>query len=615
MRETKFIEQNQAKWAEFEQMLRSGQRDPERLNELFIQVTDDLSYARTFYPNRSVRVYLNHLAQRIFHHIYRGKRLKRERLTHFWTDELPQVVWESRRALQLALALFVLSFGIGVLSSMLNPDFARTILGDGYVEMTLRNIENNDPMAVYKDSGPFGMSAGIALNNLYVALKTAIMGVLASIGTAFILISNGIMVGAFQYFFIERGLFWESFLTIWIHGTLEISAIVIAGGAGLVAGSGLLFPGTYTRTQAFQISMRRGLKIFLGIVPIIVLAAVFEGFLTRYTETPDLIRALFIAASAIFMVGYFVVLPTYKARRGAFRTLESDYDLPPDRVQAIDFHTIKSAGELISDAFTLLKQNLRFVLVGIPALALCVVLAASLFLDSAPHTRVVFGGEFDGADDMLGRWGLNVYFIGQVLLLTALAVLSFRIVSAEMPPQQQPTISRWGILARFAGLLLPILAFWGLLRVPTHSGLWLLSLVGFVFPPLWAAVVFFERPNSLVAFGQMFRVFSMGQSVLLVLFTRGFMLLVMLFLGSEFWIIFLEFFTWLVPPGEDHVHRFVGFVSSVATLAVIYATWVLMLVAGALQYFSNREIADARYLLERVAEVGTGKKIRGLAKE
>ena len=100
--------------------------------------------------------------------------------------------------------IFAFAFGIGVLSSIINPDFARVVLGDGYVEMTLENIEKGDPMAVYKESRPLGMSLGIAANNLFVALRTAIFGVLASIGTVFIMLYNGIMVGAFQYFFIEK---------------------------------------------------------------------------------------------------------------------------------------------------------------------------------------------------------------------------------------------------------------------------------------------------------------------------------------------------------------------------------------------------------------------------
>lgn len=233
----------------------------DKLNELFVQITlNDLLDARTYYPNRSVRLYLNSLAQKIFHNIYRGKGFRKERLVEFWTEDLPRVLWESRLALLLSFSVFVLAFGIGVVSSILNPHFARVVLGDSYVDMTLENIQNGDPMAVYKESRPLGMSVGIAANNLFVALRTAVFGVAASIGTLFMLLYNGIMVGAFQYFFIERGLFWQSFLTIWIHGTLEISAIIIAGGAGLVAGSGLLFPARIPGRGPFSCRCARASK-------------------------------------------------------------------------------------------------------------------------------------------------------------------------------------------------------------------------------------------------------------------------------------------------------------------------------------------------------------------
>ncbi|MBK8556073.1 MAG: stage II sporulation protein M [Lewinellaceae bacterium] len=358
MRETRFIDQNKEKWAAFEEMLHENRKEPEKLNDLFVQITDDLSYARTFYPNRSVRMYLNSMAQRIFHDVYRGKRFPKERFRSFWETELPQIIWESRKALLLAFSVFLLAFGIGVLSSMLNPEFAHTILGEDYVAMTLANIENKDPMAVYKASRPLGMTIGIAANNLFVSLILALCGVLAGVGSLVYLMYNGIMVGVFQYFFIERGLFWKSFLTIWIHGTLEISALIIAGGAGLVIGSGLLFPGTYSRTRAFQISLRRGIKILLGIVPIIVLAAIFEGFLTRYTETPDFIRGCFIALSLAFVLLYFVWYPWRLSRKYAWQEA-TPADLPPDQPVAIRFNVIKSSGEILSDAFTLLKGTSR----------------------------------------------------------------------------------------------------------------------------------------------------------------------------------------------------------------------------------------------------------------
>ena len=208
------------------------------------------------------------------------------------------------------------AFLIGVLSTAMDIDFPRIILGDSYVDMTIENIKKGDPMAVYKEQGQFGMSVGITLNNIFVALLTFVMGAFAAIGSIGILIRNGIMVGAFQYFFYTQGVFLESFLTIWMHGTLEISAIIIAGAAGITMGKGWVFPGTLSRLKAFQISARRGLKIMMGLIPIFITAGFIEGYITRHTELPDLVRATFILFCLVFIIWYFVWYPYQKAKTG-----------------------------------------------------------------------------------------------------------------------------------------------------------------------------------------------------------------------------------------------------------------------------------------------------------
>ena len=495
MRETKFIEQNKEKWADFEQMLRENRHDPDKLNNLFVQITDDLSYARTFYPNRSVRMYLNSLAQRIFHRVYRGKRFPVERLRLFWTNELPQLMWETRKALLLSFSIFVLAFAIGVLSSIINPDFARTILGDSYVDMTLENIQRGDPMAVYKQSGPFGMTVGIAANNLFVALRTAIFGVLASLGTVFIMLYNGIMVGAFQYFFIEQGVFWPSFLSIWIHGTLEISAIIIAGAAGLVAGSGLLFPGTYRRSQAFQISMRRGLKIFVGVAPIIVLAAVFEGFFTRFTETPDFIRAAFIATSLFFVLWYFVWLPWHKARTGGFRQAIHDKELPPDKAQMIDFNVIKNAGEILADTFTVVFRHPKMTLgVLSGATAVFMLWAFGWTTENVANTFLYPDqplGVLGGASGFFENKTAPFLYFLQIGLLAVLCVAAFRALELEMDIAQRPRFSRGRVFLSALPLALIMPLFIIFIRAENGVLAWLLSMAAYPFLGMWAAVIYF----------------------------------------------------------------------------------------------------------------------------
>ncbi|MEL7222778.1 MAG: stage II sporulation protein M, partial [Bacteroidota bacterium] len=305
MRETQFIKQNKDKWAEFEDSLDGKPENADRLRDLFVQITDDLSYSRTFYPNRSVRVYLNGLAQGVFTQLYRSKPSSLASLGTFWTLELPLEVYRARRSFYLALFLFFLSFGIGMLSCAMDSEFAEVILGDSYIEMTRANIESGDPMAVYKERGRFNMFLGITFNNVYVAFLAFSMGVFLGVGSIVILISNAVMVGCFQYFFIQQGLFWDSFLTIWIHGTIEISAIVIATAAGITMGHGPAFPGTYTRLQAFQQSARRGAKIMLGTVPLFIIAGFLEGYLTRQTELSPYFRGAFILICLLFVLFYF----------------------------------------------------------------------------------------------------------------------------------------------------------------------------------------------------------------------------------------------------------------------------------------------------------------------
>ncbi len=153
------------------------------------------------------------------------------------------------------------------------------------------------------------MFLGITFNNIRVSFLVFVAGIFTSIASGYLLFSNGIMLGAFQYFFYQKGLLMTSALTIWIHGTLEISAIIIAGAAGIIMGNGLLFPGTYSRLQSFKNGAKKGLKIIIGLVPIFILAGFLEGFVTRMTGIPDLFKIAIILGSAIFIFIYFIFIP------------------------------------------------------------------------------------------------------------------------------------------------------------------------------------------------------------------------------------------------------------------------------------------------------------------
>ncbi|OFY97647.1 MAG: hypothetical protein A3K10_13530 [Bacteroidetes bacterium RIFCSPLOWO2_12_FULL_31_6] len=381
MKESDFIEQNKEKWKNFEHNLLKKDATPQEISKLFVQITDDLSYARTFYRARSVKIYLNGVAKLLFNDINKAKKNNWSALADFWKKELPLVIYSARRAMLISFLVFWSCFILGVVTSIYSPDFARTILGDSYIEMTNKNIADGSPMHVYADSGEMETFLPILLNNLRVAFTTFFLGVFASFGSLIIMMYNGVMVGVFQfyfvekdalaiainnsgalrgffqYFFLENNLFRKSFLSIWTHGTLEISAIIIAGGAGITLGKGLLFPRTYTRFQAFKMSARNGLKIIIGISPVILLAAFVEGFVTRHTDISSSIRFSFILLSLAFVIIYFVWYP----RRIAKKTtdFESIVDVPPVYNESKPFnpYDILSSNQLFSETLRLFFKN------------------------------------------------------------------------------------------------------------------------------------------------------------------------------------------------------------------------------------------------------------------
>jgi len=184
-------------------------------------------------------------------------------------------------------------------------------LGDNYINKTLENIAQGKPMAIYSSAPESEMFIVITLNNIKVALLTFLYGILLGLGTIYMLMQNGIMLGSFTYFFNEYHLLWESSRTIWIHGTIEISVIIVAGCAGLVLGKGLLFPGTYSRLASFKRHVKDGLKIMVSTIPFFIIAGFLEGFITRHTEMPDWLSITIIFLSFSLIIGYYVIYPIH----------------------------------------------------------------------------------------------------------------------------------------------------------------------------------------------------------------------------------------------------------------------------------------------------------------
>ena len=324
MREAAFIKQNKQKWLDFERQIYAKENsNPDELSKLYIHLVNDLSYAQTFYPKSKTILYLNSLAAKSFQKIYRKQKEEKNVLLYFFKTDVPLLVYQYRRYVLYAFLFFTVFVGIGVLSASQDNTFVRLILGDDYVNMTLENIEKGDPMAVYGSGSMWGSHIGITINNLRVGLLSYILGAFAGIGTIYILMQNSIMLGSFQYFFYDRHVFWESVRGIWIHGSMEIFAMVIEAAAGLILGASILFPQTFSRYNSLKTGVKDSLKIVLSTMPFTVAAGFLEGYVTRFSKVMPHWLSVGIIITTLGIISFYYLIYPYIVHRKIFNNLNT----------------------------------------------------------------------------------------------------------------------------------------------------------------------------------------------------------------------------------------------------------------------------------------------------
>ena len=327
MREARFIKKNVDKWNQYQHEESS---DPDEMADRFVTLLDDLSYAKTFYPKSKVTRWINGIAAGIYQSIYQNKKQKYSRVFLFWRYELPLLFRRYHKTFLFTFILFAVFVAIGVVSSSTDPNYAADFFNHkvqpGYYDETIARIQKGILLVCIKMTTRF-QCLFISHTIISVLLLKVLYRVLFGIGTIFLMWSNGLMLGCFQYLFFSQGLGWQSVMVIWIHGTLEISSVVIASCAGLILGFGWLFPGTYTRRQSFLRSAKDAMKICVSLVPFFIVAAFFESYITHLMSNtfqkdshdiglPVPVSVIILAGSFFFVLWYFVLYPIQLHKKG-----------------------------------------------------------------------------------------------------------------------------------------------------------------------------------------------------------------------------------------------------------------------------------------------------------
>jgi uncharacterized membrane protein SpoIIM required for sporulation len=338
MKETIFIKKYKEKWKDLETYLqKQGSTDPDYLSSLYVQLTDDLSYCKTHYPDSKVTIYLNQLSSKLHLEIYKNKKEKTNRFVTFWTTELPLTLYRQRYAVLISLLALTLSFGIGWVSSANDDGFVRFFLGDAYVDKTEQLIEDGDPLGIYGQENEVSMFFKITGNNIFVCIIFFILGIFVGIGSLWKIVQTGIMLGTFIYMFYSKDLTGTALMAIWMHGVIEITICVYSGAAGMVLGTSFLFTGTYTRAESLKRGAKEGLKIIFGVLPLLVVAGFIESFITRHYAN-SMLSLTTIILSVAFVLSYFVIYPVLVSRKNKRIVMEGfqyGYQFPEYRFKLV----------------------------------------------------------------------------------------------------------------------------------------------------------------------------------------------------------------------------------------------------------------------------------------
>ena len=301
----RFLRERGASWAELDELLRLTRRRPEklgatrllRLGELYRASAADLALARSRFPGDPVTMRLEERVARARHLVYDAP-TRRESFRAFVTRDYWRAIRARRLELAIAAVLLLGSAGVSGVWADHDPGAAAGLVPGAYQSVTRHRPQGADLRL--SRSERTAISGQIFTNNIRVTLLAFAAGITAGIGTALLLLLNGVMLGVVGGLAIGSGNGRVFFELVVAHGVLELSCIVVASAAGLRMGWALIEPGRDTRAVALGREAREAIKIVLGTAPWLVVAGLIEGFLTPAGEGLLTVAAVGVGVAAVY---------------------------------------------------------------------------------------------------------------------------------------------------------------------------------------------------------------------------------------------------------------------------------------------------------------------------
>jgi uncharacterized membrane protein SpoIIM required for sporulation len=243
---------------------------------LYRQAAADLSAARADDSSRTLEAYLNQLVSRAHNYIYSGQKMSAATVWTFLAHGYPRIFRRLLPYTFAALALFLTGALLGSLVTVTRPAFMHAMLGPEMVDKIEHHQMWTDSVLTAKPQA----SSTIMTNNIGVCFMTFAGGIIAGLGTIYLMFTNGLSVGVIGTACGQHGMALSLWSFIAAHGALELPAIFISGGAGLRLAAGLLFPGMLRRKDALALAGGESVRLISGTIPMLVIAGTLEAFLS-----------------------------------------------------------------------------------------------------------------------------------------------------------------------------------------------------------------------------------------------------------------------------------------------------------------------------------------------
>jgi len=309
---TSWLQKRRPYWARLDELLtRSGRAGVRNLTHselqelalLYRQTASDLATIREDSSSGNLAHYLNQLLGRAHNLIYMGRRSRPRGVIRFYRETFPEIFFETLPYTATACVVFWVVAVLGIVLAIANPAFQANLLGPNMMETIERRQMWTHSIVTIK---PIASSA-IMTNNLSVSFLTFALGITGGLGTIWMLALNGLLFGVVNAACWQAGMSQQLWSFVAPHGVLELPAIYIAGGGGLLIAKGLLFPGTLPRRLSLVREAGRAVRLVLGIIPLLIVAGTIEGFVSP----SDLPIALKYGVAA----GMFCLLVLYLKRK------------------------------------------------------------------------------------------------------------------------------------------------------------------------------------------------------------------------------------------------------------------------------------------------------------